>query len=457
MESVDAVTVAPSGSLVVDYRKFPGGGIQPAYTQLFDGLGWIQIAGFGHGTSEVPGKGKTVAGRRDGSIWIGGWPDRVFEGVGNGPSLWLWGTNTPVSGPPPTLYPNLAEISCIVELPDNRVAVGLSYATPMIWIWDGSTWTSETSGPFLGLVGQIRDMRVLANGNLIVAGDFDLPGAPGANVAVWDGSVWSPRVCPGFVSSIAELTSGEIVACFGSEVAKWNGSSWSTIGTFNDDVFEALILPNGDLVVAGEFTSVGALPCNRIARWNGTFWSPVGSGVNGPVFALAWHPKWGLIVGGKFTVANGVPSVNLARLGTTCLATANASGHGCPSSGGGNTLVALAPPWVDALFQARGVGLPTTALVLTLTSVTSFPQGLLPLSAAFPQAGAGCDALVGPDILGILVTTTGTATSSIFLPNTPPLVGVTFYHQLVPIELDAQGAWISVTATNALRLTAGTF
>jgi len=45
--------------------------------------------------------------------------------------------------------------------------------------------------------------------------------------------------------------------------------------------------------------------------------------------------------------------------------------------------------------------------------------------------------------------------SELFLPNTPPLVGVTFYHQLVPIEFDAQGSWVAVTATNALQLTAG--
>ena len=49
----------------------------------------------------------------------------------------------------------------------------------------------------------------------------------------------------------------------------------------------------------------------------------------------------------------------------------------------------------------------------------------------------------------------GDAQSDMFLPNTPPLVGVVFYHQLVPIELDAQGAWVSVTATNAIQLTAG--
>ena len=94
--------------------------------------------------------------------------------------------------------------------------------------------------------------------------------------------------------------------------------------------------------------------------------------------------------------------------------------------------------------------------MLTVTSVTSFVPGV-PLSLAFAQAGPGCDLFVAPDILGVLVTTTGTATSQFVLPNTPPLVGVTFFHQMVPIELDAFGAWIAVTATNALQLTAGQF
>jgi len=95
--------------------------------------------------------------------------------------------------------------------------------------------------------------------------------------------------------------------------------------------------------------------------------------------------------------------------------------------------------------------------VLALTSVIPVPQGLAPVSIVFPQAGSGCDVLVVPDILGLLVTTTGTVSSTLWLPNTPPLVGVTFFHQLVPIEFDAQGDWVSVTATNALQLTAGQF
>ena len=43
------------------------------------------------------------------------------------------------------------------------------------------------------------------------------------------------------------------------------------------------------------------------------------------------------------------------------------------------------------------------------------------------------------------------------LPDSPLLVGATFFHQLVPLESSPQGAWISVTATNALQLTVGRF
>jgi hypothetical protein len=43
------------------------------------------------------------------------------------------------------------------------------------------------------------------------------------------------------------------------------------------------------------------------------------------------------------------------------------------------------------------------------------------------------------------------------LPSTPALVGVTFFHQTIPIEVDAQLAFLQVTATNALQLTIGTW
>lgn len=60
-----------------------------------------------------------------------------------------------------------------------------------------------------------------------------------------------------------------------------------------------------------------------------------------------------------------------------------------------------------------------------------------------------------PDILQTSLTTTGTVTLQIFLPNTPALVGRTFYDQLVVIETNANGDFLAITSSNALALTVG--
>jgi hypothetical protein len=133
------------------------------------------------------------------------------------------------------------------------------------------------------------------------------------------------------------------------------------------------------------------------------------------------------------------------------------TGSGCPGSGGANVLAAVTSPWVGSTFRTRGTALPATAIVIAVTSLTSIPQGIAPLTLGFPQAGPGCDLLVGPDILQFAITSTGAADFGFFLPNTPSLVGVSFHQQLVPIEVDASGAWVAVTATNRLTATAGSF
>ena len=43
------------------------------------------------------------------------------------------------------------------------------------------------------------------------------------------------------------------------------------------------------------------------------------------------------------------------------------------------------------------------------------------------------------------------------LPYAPSLFGASLYHQLVVFELDAAGACVSVSASNALELTLGVF
>ncbi|MBL8752779.1 MAG: hypothetical protein JNK15_05715, partial [Planctomycetes bacterium] len=91
--------------------------------------------------------------------------------------------------------------------------------------------------------------------------------------------------------------------------------AWSALGSGLGSLGPGLgvhalaILGNGDLVAGGWFTSAGGVPANFIARWNGTSWSALGSGVNGPVHAFAKLANGDLVAGG----AGGSSGVNIAR------------------------------------------------------------------------------------------------------------------------------------------------
>jgi hypothetical protein len=66
----------------------------------------------------------------------------------------------------------------------------------------------------------------------------------------------------------------------------------------NGTVHSLAVMPNGDIVAGGEFTTAGGLTASRIARWNGSSWSPLGAGMNGPVHALTVMPNGDLVAGG---------------------------------------------------------------------------------------------------------------------------------------------------------------
>lgn len=144
----------------------------------------------------------------------------------------------------------------------------------------------------------------------------------------------------------------------------------------------------------------------------------------------------------------------LKRIGVSSPASATDLGGGCVSSGGSNTLSIATQPWAEDVLVTTGTGLPGTAWVI---SVISFQTLVPPLSLAsvLPQALPGCDLRVAPDILQASPTTTGTVTVQTFLPNSPTLIGQTFFDQMVVIETDASGSFLEITSTNALALTVG--
>jgi len=142
------------------------------------------------------------------------------------------------------------------------------------------------------------------------------------------------------------------------------------------------------------------------------------------------------------------------HLMATCPA-ATTFANGCPSSGGSNTLTATSLPWTGSTFRATATGLPGNALVVATTSFVPLVPPM-PLSSILPQGVPGCNLHVTPDVLLWLVASGGGAQYQIFFPAGPAFVGLQFYHQMVAVELNASGI-VSLTSTNALQLTVGSY
>ncbi len=208
----------------------------------------------------------------------------------------------------------------IAGVPANRVA---AWSAANGWTALGDGMSSTTSAAV-----------TMPNGDLIVGGAALTTGGA-ADVTLnrigrWDGTTWHPLAdgVSGLVRCLAVMPNGDLIAggaflSAGSttvnKIARWNGTTWSALGTGintetsgNLDVFALAVLPNGDLVAAGDFSSAGGTPANRIARWNGTSWSAMGSGLSAVVRALAVLPNGDLAVGGDFTTAGGVPANRFA-------------------------------------------------------------------------------------------------------------------------------------------------
>src|SRR5262249_20911240 len=140
-------------------------------------------------------------------------------------------------------------------------------------------------------------------------------GLPGVDAEIFAMANWDPDgagpapakvVCAG-----AFRLAGNVPVNY---IAAWDPvtDTWSPLGLgTNGIVWHLLVMPNGDLVASGNFTVAGGVAANGIARWNGVSWSPLGAGI-APVIGLTGvHsmlvlPNGDLVVGGDFTSVGGI-------------------------------------------------------------------------------------------------------------------------------------------------------
>lgn len=121
---------------------------------------------------------------------------------------------------------------------------------------------------------------------------FNGTGAIVRAVVVYNGNL----IAAGQASSVGGVPANNI--------ASWNGSSWSALGSGVNNQIYALTVYDGKLIAAGYFTTAGGVSADRIASWDGSSWAPLGSGMNSPVLALTTYDGQ-LIAGGAFGLAGG--------------------------------------------------------------------------------------------------------------------------------------------------------
>jgi hypothetical protein len=278
--------------------------------------------------------------------------------------------------------PETIALQAVAALPSGEILVGGEFATAgdvdasHIARWNGAAWSAIGAGTVIQQYDRIWACTTLPNGDLVVGGSFAaLDGVSVNKIARWNGSSWTALGSGmgglGAVFALAVLPNGDLVAGgqFTSAggvpancIARWDGSSWSALGSSigalaGASVLSLAVLPNGDLVAGGFFTSAGGVPANCIARWDGSAWWPLGSGFNtitAKVRALAVLPNGDLIAAGNFLTAGGVPAKLIAR-------------------------------WNGSTWSALGSGL-TTQLPYDVNALAVLPNGDLIAGGNFPAA-----------------------------------------------------------------------
>lgn len=331
--------------------------------------------------------------------------------------------------------------------------------------WDGASWQGMGiacplgAGVAAGL--PLRAMTFLPNGDLVVsAGLLLVSGGQYQNVARWNGLAWS--VLPGLpaAETLVSTPAGELLAggaFLGGGVAVWNGVAWATAGPLGPGsvrVHALQVLPDGDVLVGGNFTTIGGVAGNSLARWDRVNWSPVGAGADAPVVTLALQPQGELFAGGYFNRVDGRVAAHLARLATNCPAIVATSGAGCSGAGGLDVLTGISRPWLGSTYRSLATGLPTNALAVR---VLGLGAAATPLNSLLPQGLPGCTLWVTPDLLEAAVPVGGVVALALSLPGVAALAGVVVHEQVATLELDALGGLTAVTSTNGLTLTIGVF
>jgi trimeric autotransporter adhesin len=312
--------------------------------------------------------------------------------------------------------------------------------------WDGSTFVATPLA-----IGDCRTFLELPNGDLLFAPSL----LQGQALLRWDGVQLSSFGTPltGWVHALALDAQGDVLVAGSlpayANIIRWDGATWQPLGNGLPTAVTSLApLPNGELLATQDIS--GLFPSTLLRRWDGFGWTQVDRGWGSA--RVAWMPNGDIVLHGDFTNFGGEAHNKLALLVANCPARVIDRGGACSSAAGLLQLTAPTGAWIGAPLTTRCRHLPSGALALANYGLAPLS---LPLAQLTPLGGAGCALLASLDLTILAAVQNGVATATASIPPSPALVGATFEHQIFALEFGFGGALTAIRSSNALQLQVG--
>jgi len=476
---VTALQSAGADELYVGGDFQTAGGLSSSRVAKFWNGAWASMPAF----NILPGNGTTTMSlRANGDLLVGSAKGYISE----------WSEATQAWTGRGNAWNGTVAANAVIEATGGDILAGgtdtLTTFPPLSALrrWSG-IWYSVTGDAVgsAGVTGTVRCMApspisLAANGNGVVVGGAGLSfstmasGAVISNMAFYSGTNlvdFFPTAAgvappPGIVEALFTTANGDLISSHvvgtlstsPRQVVRWSVvgnsyTSWTDLtlaGGADGAVRDITELPNGDIVVVGDFQNIGGVAAPSVARLTGSAWSSMSPAAAGSVEAVAFDPIQGMFIGGSYSMLGAASASNVSQMPIAVPPSVVSMQDGCSGAGGVNVLTALNLPFLGMTVIARASGMAPGSLSLNILGLTY--DGSTP-----PLFLAGCVRGASPDVAVVGVPNGGSVDASIAIANNPALIGAQLFHQVACLELNALGHISGVSTTNTNLLTLSDF
>lgn len=235
--------------------------------------------------------------------------------------LWRGSSSVVTSQTGITTQATNGDVSALAYDQTNNIYAGGAFTSPYNYImkYNGS-WALFVPPLSSGspINGAVRAIAFANDGSMFVAGAFTVPQSYLTSTTP-NMQSWRTTTSPGnqAYALVNGLDGYMYVGGLFGVIAYQVGSS-ATIAKYlcpngiTGNVLSLAVMPNGNIVAAGTFTSINGVAASYVALYNGTQWQQLGSGLNNTVTKIVVNQSTGEIYAtGFFNATGSTPLVNL--------------------------------------------------------------------------------------------------------------------------------------------------